>query len=44
MKSRDKTKNPHEAALKYLPTNSSINCPFDRSDKDEPEEKRGKLN
>jgi hypothetical protein len=38
MKKRDTVKDAYEAARKYLPPNSSINCPFDRlnEDKDEP--------
>jgi hypothetical protein len=30
MKQRKEIKNPYEAARKYLPPNSSINCPFEK--------------
>jgi hypothetical protein len=30
MKKREKIKNPYETAQKYLPPNSSINCPFEK--------------
>jgi hypothetical protein len=43
IKKRDKTKDPYEAARKYLPSNSSINCPFDESEEDEPQKKRIKF-
>jgi hypothetical protein len=43
MKKRKTVWDAYEAAQKYLPSNSSINCPFNRSDKDEPEKKRIKL-
>jgi hypothetical protein len=43
MKKRDAIKDPYEAARKYLPPNSSINCPFDRVEDGKPEKKRRKL-
>jgi hypothetical protein len=43
MKKRETVKDPYEVARKYLPSSSSINCPFDRPDSDKPEEKRSKL-
>jgi hypothetical protein len=43
MKKSDEVKDPYEAARKYLPPNSDINCLFDGSDEDEPENKRSKL-
>jgi hypothetical protein len=43
MKKRETVDDPYEAARKYLPPNSSIQCPFDDADKDEPENKRRKL-
>jgi hypothetical protein len=45
MKKHKKIEDPYEAARKYLPPNSTINCPFGQldEDKDEPEKKRSKL-
>jgi hypothetical protein len=43
MKKRRTVEDPYEAAQKYLPPNSSINCPFETSDEDGPEEKRRKF-
>jgi hypothetical protein len=43
MKKRDTVKDAYEAVRKYLPPNSSINCPFDGPDEKEPEKKRSKL-
>jgi hypothetical protein len=45
MKKRETVFDSYEAARKYLPPNSAINCPFDKPDKDEdePEKKRSKL-
>jgi hypothetical protein len=43
MKKYDTIKDPYKAARKYLPSSSTINCPFDGSDKDEPKKKRKKL-
>jgi hypothetical protein len=35
MKKLKTVKDPYEVARKYLPCNSAINCPFERSDKDD---------
>jgi hypothetical protein len=43
MKKRETTENPYEAARKYLLPNSTITCPFENADEDEPENKRKKL-
>jgi hypothetical protein len=43
MKKREEIKDPYEAARKYLPSSSSISCPFENVDVDEPKKKRRKL-
>jgi hypothetical protein len=43
MKKRKKFKDPYKAARKYLPPNSTINCPFERPDEKKPKKKRKKL-
>jgi hypothetical protein len=43
MKKDEIVDDPYETARKYLPPNSSINCPFDRLDECEPKKKRSKL-
>jgi hypothetical protein len=43
MKTRKTVKDPYEAARKYLPPNSTINCPFDKADEEESKKKRTRL-
>jgi hypothetical protein len=39
---RKTIKDPYEVARKYLPPNSTINCPFDRVEENEPKKKRSR--